>query len=47
MKTVDVVIATPSMMLPHEPSDYPNIKIVAVAGEACPQGEFPCCSFQV
>ncbi|KAF5369283.1 hypothetical protein D9758_002722 [Tetrapyrgos nigripes] len=37
MKTVDVVIATPSMMLPHEPSDYPNIKIVAVAGEACPQ----------
>ncbi|THU87036.1 nonribosomal peptide synthetase 12 [Dendrothele bispora CBS 962.96] len=37
MKTVDVVIATPSMLLPHEPSDYPNIKVVAVAGEACPQ----------
>ncbi|KAJ4482061.1 nonribosomal peptide synthetase 12 [Lentinula aciculospora] len=38
MKTVDVVIATPSMLGPHEPSTYPNIKVVAVAGEACPQG---------
>ncbi|KAJ3837524.1 nonribosomal peptide synthetase 12 [Lentinula raphanica] len=38
MKTVDVVIATPSMLVPHEPSAYPNIKVVAVAGEACPQG---------
>ncbi|KAJ3854453.1 nonribosomal peptide synthetase 12 [Lentinula lateritia] len=38
MKTVDVVIATPSMLGPHQPSAYPNIKVVAVAGEACPQG---------
>ncbi|KAJ3801535.1 nonribosomal peptide synthetase 12 [Lentinula aff. detonsa] len=38
MKTVDIVIATPSMLGPHEPSAYPNIKVVAVAGEACPQG---------
>ncbi|KAF4590153.1 putative NRPS-like protein biosynthetic cluster [Pleurotus pulmonarius] len=37
MKTVDIVIATPSMLVPHEPSDYPNIKAVAVAGEVCPQ----------
>ncbi|KZV65298.1 nonribosomal peptide synthetase 12 [Peniophora sp. CONT] len=37
LKTVDVVIATPSMMVPHNPSDYPNIKTVAVAGEPVPQ----------
>lgn len=24
---------------PHDPNDYPNIKVVAVAGEACPQGD--------
>ncbi|KAI0699277.1 nonribosomal peptide synthetase 12 [Cerioporus squamosus] len=36
MKTVDVVIATPSMMAPHDPADYPNIKVVATAGEPCP-----------
>ncbi|KAI0070625.1 nonribosomal peptide synthetase 12 [Panus rudis PR-1116 ss-1] len=38
MKTVDIVIATPSMMTPHNPDDYPNIKVVATAGEPCPQG---------
>ncbi|KAF9013277.1 nonribosomal peptide synthetase 12 [Cyathus striatus] len=37
MKTVDVVVATPSMLLPHNPVDYPNIKVVAVAGEPCPK----------
>ncbi|KAF7416084.1 hypothetical protein PC9H_002344 [Pleurotus ostreatus] len=37
MKMVDVVIATPSMLFPHDPVDYPNIKVVAVAGEVCPQ----------
>ncbi|TFK64625.1 nonribosomal peptide synthetase 12 [Pluteus cervinus] len=37
MKTVDVVIATPSMLLPHNPTDYPTIKVVAVAGEPCPR----------
>ncbi|KAK7056764.1 hypothetical protein VNI00_002481 [Paramarasmius palmivorus] len=36
MKTVQIVVATPSMLLPHPPSDYPNIEVVAVAGEACP-----------
>ncbi|KAI0770264.1 nonribosomal peptide synthetase 12 [Fomes fomentarius] len=36
MKTVDIVIATPSMMAPHKPEDYPNIKVVATAGEPCP-----------
>jgi non-ribosomal peptide synthetase component F len=39
MKTVDIVIATPSMMGPHAPEDYPNIKAVAVAGEVCPTGK--------
>ncbi|KAF8077656.1 hypothetical protein FPV67DRAFT_6540 [Lyophyllum atratum] len=37
MKTVDVVVATPSMLAPHKPEDYPNIKVVAVAGEPCPK----------
>lgn len=34
-----MVIATPSMLGPHDPLAYPNIKRIAVAGEACPQGE--------
>ncbi|KAF4617144.1 hypothetical protein D9613_005935 [Agrocybe pediades] len=37
MKKVDIVVATPSMLSPHKPSDYPNIKTVAVAGEPCPK----------
>ncbi|KXN81763.1 Linear gramicidin synthase subunit C [Leucoagaricus sp. SymC.cos] len=37
MKQVDVVVATPSMLTPHDPADYPNIKAVAVAGEPCPK----------
>ncbi|KAI0269909.1 nonribosomal peptide synthetase 12 [Gloeopeniophorella convolvens] len=37
LKTVDIVIATPSMMVSHDPKDYPNIKVVATAGEVCPQ----------
>ncbi|PPQ91669.1 hypothetical protein CVT25_012882 [Psilocybe cyanescens] len=37
MKRVDIVVATPSMLSPHRPSDYPNIKTVAVAGEPCPK----------
>ncbi|KAF9267434.1 nonribosomal peptide synthetase 12 [Marasmius fiardii PR-910] len=36
MKTVQVIIATPSMLVPHSPTDYPNVKVVAVAGEPCP-----------
>ncbi|KAJ6613276.1 nonribosomal peptide synthetase 12 [Mycena sp. CBHHK59/15] len=37
MKTVDIIIGTPSMLAPHNPVDYPNAKVVAVAGEACPR----------
>ncbi|KAJ7459865.1 nonribosomal peptide synthetase 12 [Mycena latifolia] len=37
MRGVDIVIGTPSMLAPHDPADYPNIKVVALAGEACPQ----------
>ncbi|KAJ6584991.1 nonribosomal peptide synthetase 12 [Mycena capillaripes] len=37
MGKCSIVIATPSMLLPHNPSDYPSIKTVAVAGEACPR----------
>ncbi|KAJ7204821.1 putative nonribosomal peptide synthetase [Mycena pura] len=37
MKTVDVVIATPSIMTCHDPADYPNIQNVIVGGEPCPQ----------
>ncbi|KAF9265353.1 putative nonribosomal peptide synthetase [Marasmius fiardii PR-910] len=36
MKTVQVMIATPSMLIPHSPVDYPNVEVVAVAGEPCP-----------
>ncbi|KAK0209285.1 AMP-binding protein [Desarmillaria ectypa] len=37
MKTVDVLIATPSILAPHDPKDFPNIRVVATAGEPCPQ----------
>ncbi|KAL5524650.1 hypothetical protein ACEPAF_9790 [Sanghuangporus sanghuang] len=37
MKSVDIIIATPSILAPHDPSEYPNVKYVATAGEACPQ----------
>ncbi|KAF9554281.1 acetyl-CoA synthetase-like protein [Agrocybe pediades] len=37
LKTVHVVIATPSMLIPHEPEMYPTIKHVIVGGEPCPQ----------
>jgi amino acid adenylation domain-containing protein len=37
MKTVDIVIATPSILEPHKPEDYQNIKQVIVGGEPCPQ----------
>jgi hypothetical protein len=38
MKTVDIVIATPSILACHEPENYPGIKEVIVGGEPCPQG---------
>ncbi|KAG7453202.1 AMP-binding protein [Guyanagaster necrorhizus] len=37
MKTVDIIVATPSILLPHDPSDFPNVRVVATAGEPCPQ----------
>ena len=37
MKTVDIIIATPSMLSSHDPIDYPNLKVVAVVGEHCPR----------
>ena len=37
MKTVDVVVATPSILQSHHPEDYPNLKVVATAGEPCPR----------
>ncbi|KAJ7669308.1 putative nonribosomal peptide synthetase [Mycena polygramma] len=37
MKTVHVVIATPSILACHEPADYPTIQHVIVGGEPCPQ----------
>ncbi|KAH9475581.1 Adenylate-forming reductase 06235 [Psilocybe cubensis] len=37
LKTVHVVIATPSMLAPHEPENYPTIRHVIVGGEPCPQ----------
>jgi hypothetical protein len=38
MKTIDIVIATPSILACHEPEEYPNIQHVIVGGEVCPQG---------
>ncbi|KAG8748568.1 hypothetical protein FRC10_003702 [Ceratobasidium sp. 414] len=37
MSSVDIVIATPSVMQLYDPADYPNIKFVATAGEPCPK----------
>lgn len=37
LKTVEVVVATPSILLPHNPKDFPNVRVVATAGEPCPQ----------
>jgi hypothetical protein len=39
LKTVHIVIATPSVLAPHNPLDYPNITDVVTGGEVCPQGE--------
>jgi len=39
LKTVDIVISTPSILSRHNPEDYPNIKHIIVGGEPCPQGD--------
>jgi hypothetical protein len=47
LKTVDVVISTPSILARHDPAQYPSIKHVIVGGEPCPQGSsslLPCCA---
>ncbi|CCM02055.1 uncharacterized protein FIBRA_04131 [Fibroporia radiculosa] len=36
LRTVDVVISTPSILASHDPANYPNIRVVATAGEPCP-----------
>ena len=37
LRTVDVVIATPSILSAYHPADFPNVRHVATAGEPCPQ----------
>ncbi|KDR67497.1 hypothetical protein GALMADRAFT_258084 [Galerina marginata CBS 339.88] len=37
LKGVHMFIATPSMLLRHEPEDYPSLTHVVVGGEHCPQ----------
>ncbi|OSX58583.1 hypothetical protein POSPLADRAFT_1152876 [Postia placenta MAD-698-R-SB12] len=37
MKTVDVVICTPSILQQHRPQDFPNLKVVATGGEPISQ----------
>lgn len=40
MKTVDIVIATPTMLSLYDPAEHRNIKVVAAAGDKnCPQGK--------
>jgi hypothetical protein len=38
LKTVHIVISTPSILTRHDPADYPNLKHVIVGGEVCSQG---------
>lgn len=37
LKTVHIVIATPSIIAQHNPEDYPLLQNVIVGGEPCPQ----------
>jgi non-ribosomal peptide synthetase component F len=37
LKQVDTLICTPSILSKYDQRNYPNIKTLAVAGEACPQ----------
>ncbi|KAF8508109.1 putative nonribosomal peptide synthetase [Hysterangium stoloniferum] len=37
MKTVHIIISTPSILTRHDPADYPNLKHVIVGGEVCTQ----------
>ncbi|GES66007.1 nonribosomal peptide synthetase 5 [Aspergillus terreus] len=37
LASVDATMATPSLLATLEPTDYPNLKVITVAGEAMPQ----------
>ena len=37
LSTVQVVISTPSVLAQFEPRKYSNVRVVATAGERCPQ----------
>ncbi|KIJ64880.1 hypothetical protein HYDPIDRAFT_153739 [Hydnomerulius pinastri MD-312] len=37
LRTVDVVISTPTILQCYRAEDYPNVRSVATAGEPCPQ----------
>lgn len=34
---IDTLICTPSILSKYDQQSFPNIKVLAVAGEACPQ----------
>ncbi|CAN9104143.1 unnamed protein product [Alternaria alternata] len=38
LKQIDTLICTPSILAKYNQQHYPNVKTIAVAGEACPQG---------
>ncbi|KAI8894442.1 non-ribosomal peptide synthetase modules-like protein [Globomyces pollinis-pini] len=37
LKTVDATVLTPSALIKMEPMDFPNLKVIVIGGEACPQ----------
>ncbi|KAL3496559.1 hypothetical protein BJX62DRAFT_221887 [Aspergillus germanicus] len=37
LKEIDTLICTPSILARYDPSEFPNIRCVATAGEPCPQ----------
>ncbi|KAI2486862.1 Tyrocidine synthetase 1 [Pyrenophora tritici-repentis] len=37
LEKIDILISTPSILSKYDQQRYPNIKTIAVAGEACPQ----------
>ncbi|KAI1789702.1 acetyl-CoA synthetase-like protein [Ganoderma leucocontextum] len=38
LKTVDVLICTPSILEPHDAAEYTNLRVIATAGEPCTKG---------
>lgn len=37
LRSVDVVISTPTILQSYHAEDYPNVRFVATAGEPCPK----------